>query len=154
MTAKPADEKRQEERRIKELREFQRSSPANRRCFDCNEMVRGAGGCVCVRANHDCVERGGADAAVCVFGLQYVRVHVLQRHPVRSCCLVSVASTGIDNSHRHLLPWHGYSREFAHRVKSISMSKFTETEVKNMIKFGGNDVRGSYSQLLLQGRGC
>lgn len=34
------DEKRQEEKRIKELREFQRGSPANRRCFDCNEMVR------------------------------------------------------------------------------------------------------------------
>lgn len=35
-----AEEKRQEEKRIKELREFQRGSPANRRCFDCNEMVR------------------------------------------------------------------------------------------------------------------
>lgn len=34
-----AEEKRQEERRIKELREFQRSNPVNRRCFDCNEMV-------------------------------------------------------------------------------------------------------------------
>lgn len=33
------------------------------------------------------------------------------------------------------------SREFAHRVKGISMSKFTEAEVKNLIKFGGNEVR-------------
>jgi hypothetical protein len=33
-----------------------------------------------------------------------------------------------------------YSREFAHRIKSISMSKFTDIEVKNMIKFGGNEV--------------
>jgi hypothetical protein len=32
------------------------------------------------------------------------------------------------------------SREFAHRVKSISMSKFTESEVKNMIQHGGNEV--------------
>ncbi|KAF4323743.1 hypothetical protein BBO99_00000833 [Phytophthora kernoviae] len=34
----------------------------------------------------------------------------------------------------------GIHREFAHRVKSISMSKFTESEVKNMVKFGGNEV--------------
>ncbi|TDH64982.1 uncharacterized protein CCR75_000223 [Bremia lactucae] len=32
----------------------------------------------------------------------------------------------------------GIHREFAHRVKSISMSKFTESEVENMIKYGGN----------------
>lgn len=41
MGISPAEEKRQEEKRIKELRDFQRSNPANRRCFDCNEMVRG-----------------------------------------------------------------------------------------------------------------
>ncbi|KAF1335290.1 hypothetical protein FI667_g1373, partial [Globisporangium splendens] len=61
----PAEEKRQEEKRIKELRDFQRASPANRRCFDCNEM-------------------------------------------------------------------------------SISMSKFTESEVKTMIKLGGNDAAQKY----------
>jgi hypothetical protein len=43
MVASAADEKRQEERRVKELRDFQRSTPANRRCFDCNEMVRSSG---------------------------------------------------------------------------------------------------------------
>lgn len=32
------------------------------------------------------------------------------------------------------------SREFAHRVKSISMSKFTESEVKTLVKLGGNEV--------------
>jgi predicted protein tyrosine phosphatase len=41
MTAGAAvDDKRADERRIKELREFQRATPANKRCFDCNEMVR------------------------------------------------------------------------------------------------------------------
>ena len=33
-------EKKQDEKRIKEIRAFQRSAPENRRCFDCNEMVR------------------------------------------------------------------------------------------------------------------
>ena len=32
------------------------------------------------------------------------------------------------------------SREFAHRVKSISMSKFTEKEVQQLIDRGGNEV--------------
>lgn len=36
------------------------------------------------------------------------------------------------------------SREFAHRIKGISMSKFTDTEVKNLLKFGGNDAAQKY----------
>ncbi|KAK1948396.1 putative ADP-ribosylation factor GTPase-activating protein AGD14 [Phytophthora citrophthora] len=69
-------EKRQEERLIQELRDFQRSNPANKRCFDCNEMMP--------------------------------------------------------------------HREFAHRVKSISMSKFTESEIKNMVNHGGNEAAQKY----------
>ncbi|ETI40183.1 hypothetical protein, variant 2 [Phytophthora nicotianae CJ01A1] len=38
----------------------------------------------------------------------------------------------------------GIHREFAHRVKSISMSKFTESEVKNMINQGGNEAAQKY----------
>jgi hypothetical protein len=33
----------------------------------------------------------------------------------------------------------GYSREFTHRVKSVSMSKFTSQEVENL-ENGGNEV--------------
>jgi hypothetical protein len=39
MASSAANEKKQDERRIKELRDFQRSNSANKRCFDCNEMV-------------------------------------------------------------------------------------------------------------------
>ncbi|CAI5725433.1 unnamed protein product [Peronospora effusa] len=38
----------------------------------------------------------------------------------------------------------GIHREFAHRVKSISMSKFTESEVKTMINHGGNEAAQKY----------
>lgn len=33
------DEKKQDDQRVKQLREFQRSNAANKRCFDCCEMV-------------------------------------------------------------------------------------------------------------------
>ncbi|KAJ0403890.1 hypothetical protein ATCC90586_002606 [Pythium insidiosum] len=39
MTNASAEDKRADERRIKELRDFQRANPANKRCFDCNEMA-------------------------------------------------------------------------------------------------------------------
>ncbi|KAG7401893.1 hypothetical protein PHYBOEH_009473 [Phytophthora boehmeriae] len=89
-----ANEKRQEERLIQELRDFQRSNVTNRRCFDCNEMMPQY---VCLDFN----------------------------------TFVCTACSGIH-------------REFAHRVKSISMSKFTESEVKNMVKFGGNEAAQKY----------
>ncbi|GAB9468108.1 hypothetical protein Gpo141_00005434 [Globisporangium polare] len=94
MGISPAEEKRQEEKRIKELRDFQRSNPANRRCFDCNEMMPQY---VCLDFN----------TFVCT-----------------SCS--------------------GIHREFAHRVKSISMSKFTESEVKTLVKLGGNEAAQKY----------
>ncbi|KAF1790924.1 Arf GTPase activating protein [Phytophthora cactorum] len=87
-------EKRQEERLIQELRDFQRSNPSNKRCFDCNEMMPQY---VCLDFN----------------------------------TFVCTACSGIH-------------REFAHRVKSISMSKFTESEVKNMINHGGNEAAQKY----------
>ena len=40
------------------------------------------------------------------------------------------------------------SREFTHRVKSISMAKFTSQEV-SALKEGGNQVRLSFSSLRL-----
>lgn len=86
--------KSQEERLTQELRDFQRSNVANRRCFDCNEMMPQY---VCLDFN----------------------------------TFVCTACSGIH-------------REFAHRVKSISMSKFTESEVKNMIKLGGNEAAQKY----------
>ncbi|KAF0719910.1 Aste57867_707 [Aphanomyces stellatus] len=84
------DQKKVDEKHIKEIREFQKSSTANRRCFDCNEM-----------------------------GPQYI-------------CLdfntfICTACSGIH-------------REFSHRIKSISMSTFADTEVKNIIKVGGNEA--------------
>ncbi|CEG44892.1 Predicted GTPase-activating protein [Plasmopara halstedii] len=90
MAKGPISEERQEERLIQDLRDFQRSIPANKRCFDCNEMMPQY---VCLDFN----------------------------------TFVCTACSGIH-------------REFAHRVKSISMSKFTESEVKNMIKRGGNEA--------------
>ncbi|GLD91832.1 hypothetical protein PINS_up000365 [Pythium insidiosum] len=90
MTNASAEDKRADERRIKELRDFQRANPANKRCFDCNEMM----------PQYICLD---FNTFVCT-----------------SCS--------------------GIHREFAHRIKSISMSKFTDTEVKNMIKFGGNEA--------------
>ncbi|KAF4047139.1 putative GTPase activating protein for Arf [Phytophthora infestans] len=87
-------EKQQEERLIQELRDFQRSNPSNKRCFDCNEMMPQY---VCLDFN----------------------------------TFVCTACSGIH-------------REFAHRVKSISMSKFTESEVKNMINLGGNEAAQKY----------
>ncbi|OWZ23522.1 hypothetical protein PHMEG_0001589 [Phytophthora megakarya] len=89
-----ASEKRQEERLVQELRDFQRSNPTNKRCFDCNEMMPQY---VCLDFN----------------------------------TFVCTACSGIH-------------REFAHRVKSISMSKFSENEVKNMINHGGNDAAQKY----------
>uniref|UniRef100_A0AAV1T3V3 Arf-GAP domain-containing protein n=1 Tax=Peronospora matthiolae TaxID=2874970 RepID=A0AAV1T3V3_9STRA len=87
-------EKRQEERLIQKLRDFQRSQPPNKRCFDCNEMMP-----------------------------QYV---CLDFHT-----FVCTACSGIH-------------REFAHRVKSISMSKFTEKEVQQLIDRGGNEAAQKY----------
>ncbi|KAL4152324.1 hypothetical protein PRNP1_009257 [Phytophthora ramorum] len=87
-------EKRAEERLIQDLRDFQRSNPANKRCFDCNEMMPQY---VCLDFN----------------------------------TFVCTACSGIH-------------REFAHRVKSISMSKFTESEVKNLVNHGGNEAAQKY----------
>jgi hypothetical protein len=36
------------------------------------------------------------------------------------------------------------SREFSHRIKSISMSSFTDTEVQNIVKCGGNNAAQKY----------
>ncbi|KDO29191.1 hypothetical protein SPRG_05433 [Saprolegnia parasitica CBS 223.65] len=90
----PADAKTLDEKHIKAIRDFQKSSQSNRRCFDCNEM-----------------------------GPQYV-------------CLdfntfVCTACSGLH-------------REFSHRIKSISMSSFTDTEVFNIVKHGGNDAARKY----------
>jgi hypothetical protein len=79
------------------------------------------------------------DAAVRLRRLQHVCLHVVQRHPVRffyGAYDWLVAPTDADCLAVG-------SREFGHRVKSISMSKFTDTEVKNMLKFGGNEVGSS-----------
>lgn len=85
MGASAADEKRQEERRIKELRDFQRSTPANRHCFDCNEMVRA----IPVRLPLDhMLTPFLVDAAIRLPRLQHVRVHGLQWNPVRCALLV------------------------------------------------------------------
>ncbi|KAG1703220.1 hypothetical protein DVH05_008131 [Phytophthora capsici] len=94
MAKASSSEKRQEERLIQELRDFQRSNPANKRCFDCNEMMPQY---VCLDFN----------------------------------TFVCTACSGIH-------------REFAHRVKSISMSKFTESEIKNMVNHGGNEAAQKY----------
>ncbi|CAK4656853.1 hypothetical protein LEN26_000146 [Aphanomyces euteiches] len=88
------DPKKLDEKRIKEIREFQKSSSSNRRCFDCNEM-----------------------------GPQYICLD-FNTFICTSCS--------------------GIHREFSHRIKSISMSTFTDTEVKNMVKFGGNDAAQKY----------
>lgn len=39
-------------------------------------------------------------------------------------------------------PFVYYSREFTHRVKSVSMAKFTSQEVESLQK-GGNQVQSS-----------
>ncbi|EGZ27978.1 hypothetical protein PHYSODRAFT_258326 [Phytophthora sojae] len=94
-------EKRLEERLTQELRDFQRSNPANKRCFDCNEMTS--------------LWHGQMPQYVCLDFNTFV------------CTACS-----------------GIHREFAHRVKSISMSKFTESEVKNMVGHGGNEAAQKY----------
>ncbi|KAE9350987.1 hypothetical protein PF008_g6169 [Phytophthora fragariae] len=94
MAKSSTSEKRLEEKLIQELRDFQRSNPTNKRCFDCNEMMPQY---VCLDFN----------------------------------TFVCTACSGIH-------------REFAHRVKSISMSKFTESEVKNMVSHGGNEAAQKY----------
>ncbi|OQS02322.1 ADP-ribosylation factor GTPase-activating protein AGD14-like [Thraustotheca clavata] len=88
------DGKSEDERHIKQLRDFQKASPSNRRCFDCNEM-----------------------------GPQYV-------------CL--------DFNTFVCTTCSGIHREFSHRIKSISMSSFSDTEVNNIVKHGGNDAAQKY----------
>ncbi|ETV73881.1 hypothetical protein H257_11538 [Aphanomyces astaci] len=88
--AASVDQKKVDEKHIKEIRDFQKTSTANRRCFDCNEM-----------------------------GPQYI-------------CL--------DFNTFICTACSGLHREFSHRIKSISMSTFTDTEVKNIVKFGGNEA--------------
>jgi uncharacterized protein with PIN domain len=46
MAKSSTSEKRLEERLVQELRDFQRAHPANKRCFDCNEMVGGVSACL------------------------------------------------------------------------------------------------------------
>ncbi|OQR95087.1 hypothetical protein ACHHYP_00451 [Achlya hypogyna] len=86
----PAEPKTLDEQHIKAIRDFQKSSQSNRRCFDCNEM-----------------------------GPQYV-------------CL--------DFNTFICTTCSGIHREFSHRIKSISMSSFTDAEVSTIVQKGGNDA--------------
>ncbi|RHY07360.1 hypothetical protein DYB25_009477 [Aphanomyces astaci] len=107
--AASVDQKKVDEKHIKEIRDFQKTSTANRRCFDCNEMG----------PQYICLDFSTFICTACS-GLQYVPLFVGP-----SPCPYS---------------WYLISREFSHRIKSISMSTFTDTEVKNIVKFGGNEV--------------
>ncbi|RHZ02259.1 hypothetical protein DYB37_011150 [Aphanomyces astaci] len=107
--AASVDQKKVDEKHIKEIRDFQKTSTANRRCFDCNEMG----------PQYICLDFNTFICTACS-GLQYVPLFVGP-----SSCPYS---------------WYLISREFSHRIKSISMSTFTDTEVKNIVKFGGNEV--------------
>ncbi|ETW02012.1 hypothetical protein H310_06530 [Aphanomyces invadans] len=94
MASSAVDQKKVDEKHIKAIREFQKGSSANRRCFDCNEM-----------------------------GPQYICLDF----NTFICTMCS-----------------GIHREFSHRIKSISMSTFTDTEVNNIIKVGGNEAAHKY----------
>jgi len=87
-------------------------------------------------------ERSRAGPAVCRHQLQHVRLHQLQRRPVRPRRyrpVAACASSALSNlTLARALP--GRSRQFNHRCKGISMATFKPEEMR-AIEEGGNAVR-------------
>ena len=77
--------------------------------------------------------RATTGASLCVLGLQHLCVLSLQRCSVR--IELDTPSVLADR-----IVMNGTSREFGHRVKSVSMASFKPEEIER-IKKGGNDVR-------------
>lgn len=89
----------------------------------------------------------GAGSSICLHHFLDLRLHALQRHSVSPSLTPSSSSSQFQFFSSLVLFLITYSREFTHRVKSVSMSKFTSQEVE-VLQNGGNQVK--YLMLALQ----
>ncbi|KAJ0014440.1 hypothetical protein Pint_20792 [Pistacia integerrima] len=134
--------RKEEERNEKIIRGLMKLPP-NRRCINCNSLLKGLVLKVCLVAEKVWKDGGIWRSAICLYQFLDFCLHDLQWDTVRK--LSANVPLILLNLHvLFLIFLVTYSREFTHRVKSVSMSKFSSQEVEALQNGGNQRAREIY----------